>query len=146
MCYTVRMNITILSVGKTKSQHIAALEDEYVKRISGRFSCTRQYVKNEKELVGALASVRGVIVLMDEHGSLMTSREFASYLERQALGTQHLVFVIGDAAGFSEEVRAFDADVVALSEMTFPHEIARAMLCEQIYRAQTILDGHPYHK
>lgn len=140
------MQITILSIGKTKSAACAALEEEYAKRIVGRFSCTRLYVKNEKELLEQLNKHRGTVVLCDEHGSLMNSREFAEYLEGQSHATHHLLFVIGDAAGFSEQVRAVDSDILALSELTFPHEIARVLLLEQLYRAQTIVDGHPYHK
>ena len=140
------MRLTLLSIGKTKSQACAALEDEYAKRISGRFSFERNYVRNAKELVAALRQTKATVMLLDEHGSVSTSHEFAQQLERYSTQTNDLIFVIGDAEGFPDEVREFNADMMALSEMTFPHEIARVMLIEQIYRAQTILDGHPYHK
>lgn len=140
------MQITLLSIGKTKSQPCSELEDEYIKRIRGRFSCERVYVKNEKECLEHLHNHKGCIVLLDEHGSVMNSREFASFIDRTSQIHQHIVFVIGSAEGFPPAIRDIDADVIALSEMTFPHEIARVLLLEQLYRAQTIIEGHPYHK
>jgi len=140
------MNITLLSIGKTKNTHCAALEDEYAKRIGGRMQFSRRYVKNAKELLSILQKTAGTIVLLDENGSVMNSREFAAYVEKELHTIQDMTFVIGDAEGFPPEVRAINADMLALSEMTFPHELARVLFIEQLYRAQTILDGHPYHK
>ncbi len=140
------MHITLVSIGKTKSAPCATLEDEYAKRIAGRFDFERKYLRNEKEMVEHLAGTKASVILLDEHGSVSTSHEFAQQLERYATQTNDLVFVIGDAAGFPPEVRALDTDMMALSEMTFPHEIARVLFIEQLYRAQTILEGHPYHK
>lgn len=140
------MNITLLSIGKTQSSQLQALEEEYAKRIRGRFTFTRQYVKNEKELLAALNTTSARVILLDENGSVMNSREFAQYMESATQTGKDMVFVIGDAAGFPQQIRALNADMIAISEMTFPHEVARVLLIEQLYRAQTILDGHPYHK
>lgn len=144
------MKISILSIGKTKSAACAALEDEYRKRLSGWFRCEELYVKNKKEFVQRVQTFHGAsntsLLLLDEHGSLMTSREFAEFLERSTQTVKHLVFVIGDAQGFPDEVRELRVESIALSEMTFPHEIARVILMEQLYRAKTIVEGHPYHK
>lgn len=140
------MKITLLSIGKTKQKEYAVLEQEYAKRMSGRFQFTTHYVKNEKELLKAAQQLQGTIVLMDENGSTMNSREFAQFIDRSSRSSNHLTFIIGDAEGFSADMRALQADIIALSEMTYPHEMARVVLIEQIYRAQTILDGHPYHK
>lgn len=140
------MKFTLLSIGKTRSKACAELEDEYARRITGRFTVERTYVKNEKELLEALSKTKATIVVLDEHGSVMNSREFAQHLDALTRTTAHIIFVIGDAEGIPEALRAYDHDVMALSEMTFPHEVARVLLLEQLYRAKTILDGHPYHK
>lgn len=142
------MNITIASIGKTGEKNYAALEEAYLRRIHGRFTAQTHYVKSEKELLQFLQKVDGSIVLLDENGSVMNSREFAQYVDREIQQAQanHLIFIIGDAQGLSADLRALPADIVALSEMTFPHEMARVIVLEQLYRAQTILSGHPYHK
>jgi 23S rRNA (pseudouridine1915-N3)-methyltransferase len=140
------MQIIILSIGKTKDSSYERLEQEYLKRLRGRFQCTLNYVKNTKELLQTLEKSAGELVLLSEQGSVMNSREFAQHIDTLARRTNAVTFVVGDAAGFPEEIRQYEADMLALSEMTFPHEMARVILLEQLYRAQTILDGHPYHK
>ena len=87
-----------------------------------------------------------MVVLLDEHGRELTSREFAGYLERQAVsGRRRLVFVIGGPYGFSDAVRTRADGQLSLSRMTFSHEMVRLFFAEQIYRAMTILRGEPYH-
>lgn len=139
------MKITLLSVGKTRSKECATLEDEYAKRIRGRFEFVRQYVKNDKELIAAAEQAKGVI-LLDEHGKQLDSHDFSSYIESKGQQFGELTFVMGDAAGIPEELKGAVQERIGLSELTFPHEIARVMFCEQLYRAQTIIEGHPYHK
>ncbi|PIW36723.1 MAG: hypothetical protein COW24_04125 [Candidatus Kerfeldbacteria bacterium CG15_BIG_FIL_POST_REV_8_21_14_020_45_12] len=140
------MHITILSVGKTRSRELLTLEDEYAGRIRGRFTCNRTYLKNDKELMSAIIKTKGLVTLLDEHGSLMNSREFATYLDKKSSLTSDFTMVVGDAAGLPAAARDYATDIIALSEMTFPHELARVLLLEQIYRAQTLIEGHPYHK
>lgn len=139
------MKITLLSVGKTRSNECAALEDEYAKRIRGRFEFTRQYVKNDKELIAAVEHAKGVI-LLDEHGKQLNSHDFAEYVSKKGQQFGELTFVMGDAEGIPGELKDSVQERMGLSELTFPHEIARVMFCEQLYRAQTIIEGHPYHK
>ncbi len=140
------MHITILCAFSTRSRELLALEQEYSKRLHGRFQVLSRSVKNDKELLVELAKIKGHIVLLDEHGSVMNSREFAGYLDKITVSAQRLTFVIGGAEGLPVEARDFTTEIVALSELTFPHELAKVLLVEQIYRAQTILEGHPYHK
>lgn len=140
------MHITILSVGKTKSSEYLALEDEYAKRIRGRVLLTRSVVKQTEQLLEKLPTLTGAVILLDEHGSTCSSREFASTLTQWSLQYKECTFVVGAADGIPPEARAYATDILALSEMTFPHELARVLLIEQLYRAQTILDNHPYHK
>jgi 23S rRNA (pseudouridine1915-N3)-methyltransferase len=85
------------------------------------------------------------IIVMDEAGKEFTSREFAVFLEKQTSGGQELVFVIGGALGLDERVRTMARTTIALSKMTFVHEMARVILLEQIYRAGTITQGKTYH-
>ncbi len=139
------MRITILSIGKTKSAPLASLEEEYSRRLR-RFRVERTYVKNASEMIRVATTHAGEVVLLDEHGPTMTSREFASFLSRAETTTNHLLLIIGTDDGFPDELRNMNADLFALSELTFPHEIVRVLLLEQLYRSQTIIEGHPYHK
>jgi 23S rRNA (pseudouridine1915-N3)-methyltransferase len=145
--YWCSMQVTIISVGKTKSGACLELEEQYAERIRGRFSCTRVVVKNNAQLLEKLYALSGdTVILMDEHGSTMSSREFAAFMDQLSRAEKRCTFVIGGAEGIPEEARAVASDIVALSEMTFPHEVARVLLLEQLYRTQTIIEGHPYHK
>jgi 23S rRNA (pseudouridine1915-N3)-methyltransferase len=86
------------------------------------------------------------LVLLDSRGKQFTSEEFAHYLEeQQSRGSQLLMFAVGPADGFSNEARKQASLLLSLGKMTLPHELARVVLLEQLYRAFTILKGHPYH-
>lgn len=140
------MQIIIVSTGKTASTACRNLEDEYERRIRGRFSCRRQYLKNEKELRQYLQETPGVVILLEERGKQMNTPTFAQYIERLTRTAKVIIFVIGAAAGIPADIRVTYPSAVSLSPLTFPHELARVLLLEQLYRAQTLLDGHPYHK
>jgi 23S rRNA (pseudouridine1915-N3)-methyltransferase len=85
-------------------------------------------------------------VLLDSRGSTMDSRKFAAWLgARRDEGAQHLVFAVGPASGWSDEARGRARLLLSLGPMTLAHALARLVLAEQIYRALTILAGHPYH-
>lgn len=140
------MHITLLSVGKTKLQPIAALEEEYGKRITGRFSFSTKYLRSEKELILEVKNTSAYVIALDENGSTMNSHEFAQYIDKITQSYQEVIFVIGDTEGLPAELREYTKDILALSEMTFTHEFARAIFIEQLYRAKTIIEGHPYHK
>jgi 23S rRNA (pseudouridine1915-N3)-methyltransferase len=88
-----------------------------------------------------------VIVALDERGRTVTSPDFAAWIGRQQTeGAQNIAFVIGGADGLHESLRAEARLVLAFGQMTWPHMLARVMLMEQLYRAQQILAGHPYHR
>jgi 23S rRNA (pseudouridine1915-N3)-methyltransferase len=93
------------------------------------------------------ARTAAFIVLLDERGKAITSEAFAQWLgwERDA-GRQRIIFAIGPADGWSAESRKRVGLLLSLGPMTLAHELARVVLCEQIYRALTILAGHPYHR
>jgi 23S rRNA (pseudouridine1915-N3)-methyltransferase len=85
-------------------------------------------------------------MLLDGRGKEMTSEEFASFIEsEQSADVQQLIFAVGPADGFSQQARNRAHRLLSLGKMTLPHELARVVLLEQIYRAFTILKKHPYH-
>ena len=86
------------------------------------------------------------MVLLDEHGTEYTSRQFSSFIEKQShAGFKRLVFIVGGPYGFADSVKAVSKTSVSLSRMTFSHEMVRLFFAEQLYRAMTILRGEPYH-
>ena len=88
-----------------------------------------------------------MIVLLDERGRAMTSQQFAAWLGRERdEGRQRIVFAIGPADGWPAESKKHAGLLLSLGAMTMAHELARVVLCEQLYRALTILAGHPYHR
>lgn len=106
--------------------------------------------EQQKSLEGALLlkwlSATDQLILMDERGKEYTSRAFATMIaEKMHTVPGRLIFAIGGPYGFSQEVYARANGMISLSKMTFPHELARVILTEQIYRAMTILRGEPYH-
>ena len=87
-----------------------------------------------------------ILVLLDSHGRTMTSEAFAAWLgARRDAGAQHIVFAIGPASGWSDTARQNANLLLSLGPMTLAHALARLVLAEQLYRAFTILAGHPYH-
>jgi len=86
------------------------------------------------------------LILLDENGKEFNSRKFASYLEQfQLQSTKHLIFAVGGAYGFSEELKSKSQGKVSLSKMTFSHQLIRIIFLEQLYRAFTIINGEKYH-
>jgi len=104
----------------------------------------------QKELEGQMLidfiSPGDAMILLDEHGREYTSRQFSDAISRRmSSGLKRLVFVVGGPYGFSTSVYERADGKMSLSQMTFPHEMARLLIMEQIYRAMTILRGEPYH-
>lgn len=134
--------------GKDKHSGVQSLTAEYVQRIARYTPIDTKELGSEASLfkdVGA-AKTAPVLVLLDSRGKQMSSEEFAKFLDQhQQRGTQHFWFAVGGADGFSDEARKAAATELSLGKMTLPHELARVVLLEQLYRAFTILKGHPYH-
>jgi 23S rRNA (pseudouridine1915-N3)-methyltransferase len=156
------VNIKIAWVGKTKEPAIRSLTDEYLKRISRYVPVEGLALRDEAallEVCGRAAPAKGrksnrgksgtgksTLVLMDSRGKELSSEEFARFLgEYQDRNPLPLVFAVGAADGFSEAARSTSQHIFSLGRMTLAHELARVVLLEQIYRAFTILKGHPYH-
>ena len=155
------MNIKLIVVGKSESEHLRSWVEVYVKRLShytGFEIITLPDVKNAKNLsVGELKEREGEmilrqiekadkVVLLDEKGKEFSSMEFSKYLEKQMnASVRTLAFVVGGAFGFSPKVYEKIGERSAISRMTFSHQMIRLLVVEQIYRAFTILKGEPYH-
>ena len=155
------MNIELIAVGKTDSAAIGEVVADYVRRINHycRFSMTMlpdvrntrsisaaQQRAAEGEAILRQLTAGDFVALFDERGSEFRSMEFAAWMQkRMNSGIRRLVLVIGGPYGFSDAVYARADARVSLSKMTFSHQIVRALIAEQIYRAFTILNNEPYH-
>ena len=155
------MKIRLLTVGKTDKDWVKQGIDIYVSRLKHYIPFTINEIpelKNvsalskdqikvrEGELILKNVKPTDDVILMDEHGKEYTSVDFASILQRKiSLEGKDMVFVIGGAYGFSEEVYKRANSKISLSKMTFSHQMVRAIFTEQLYRAFTIMRGEPYH-
>ena len=144
------MKLKITWIGKTKDQSIQALTGEYLKRISRYAEVEGLALPDEaallklREKVGARPA--HALVLFDSRGKQLSSEEFAQFLKNHLdRNPQPLALAIGPADGFQESSRKSATALLSLGKMTLPHELARVVLLEQVYRAFTILKGHPYH-
>jgi 23S rRNA (pseudouridine1915-N3)-methyltransferase len=144
------VKLKIAWIGKTKDSAIQSLSNEYLQRIA-RYTDVEHLVLPDESALLKLRAKAGshpahVIVLLDARGKQLSSEEFAQFLQsHQDRNPQPLVLAIGPANGFTDEARKSASTVLSLGKMTLPHELARVILLEQVYRAFTILKGHPYH-
>jgi len=140
------MKIKVAWIGKTKEPAIEVLTNEYLKRISRYADVAGLSLKDESAILSlANGKERHKLVLLDSRGKQLSSEELAQFLEREQLNAIPLVFAIGGSDGFSEQARRHAGFTLSLGKMTLPHELARVVLIEQLYRAFTILKRHPYH-
>ena len=152
--------LTITAVGKLKAREWKAAQAEYLKRLQRYTNVKLVEVKDavgkgqpdavamQKEGVALLKTAESSrrIILLTEFGKEMDSPELARWLRREIEMYGRVAFLIGGPLGFSDEVKAAAHEQIALSRLTFPHEIARILLLEQLYRAFTILNNEQYHK
>ena len=144
------MKLKIGWIGKTKNASISALTNEYLKRIA-RYADVEGIALPDEAALLKLRERSGIrpahtLVLLDPLGKQLSSVEFAQFLQKQQDNNpQPLVLAIGPADGFSREARESASTILSLGKMTLAHELARVVLLEQVYRAFTILKGHPYH-
>jgi 23S rRNA (pseudouridine1915-N3)-methyltransferase len=144
------VKIKVAWVGKTKDPAIQALTAEYLKRISFYADVEGMAFSSEEALLKASqksgSRTTYSVVLLDARGKELTSEEFAGFIEtHQNRNPQPLLFAIGGANGFGPGPHRSAYFVLSLGKMTLAHELARVVLLEQLYRAFTILKGHPYH-
>jgi 23S rRNA (pseudouridine1915-N3)-methyltransferase len=143
------MKIKVIWIGKSKEPAIQSLTDDYLKRIS-RYAEVAGLVLKDEAAVLALARgerqrERHKLILLDSRGKQLSSEELAEFLDREQMQALPMLFAIGGADGFSEDAHRQAGLVLSLGRMTLPHELARVVLLEQLYRAFTILKNHPYH-
>jgi 23S rRNA (pseudouridine1915-N3)-methyltransferase len=157
------VKIKITWIGKTKEPAIQSLTDEYLKRISRYVQVEGLALRDEAALLqlcgraapakasktssaGKMSAGKSTLVLMDSRGKQFSSEEFAHFLgDYQERNPLPLVFAVGPADGFSAAARGAAQHTISLGRITLAHELARVVLLEQVYRAFTILKGHPYH-
>lgn len=152
------MRITLVAVGALKAGPERALADKYLARITA-WPVTEREVeekrplkgaalrKREGELILAACPAGARLVALDERGKTLNSADFAARLGGWSDdGDANVAFAIGGADGLDDAVRARADLLLAFGAMTLPHLLVRGVLLEQIYRAQTILAGHPYHR
>jgi 23S rRNA (pseudouridine1915-N3)-methyltransferase len=152
--------ITVVAVGKIRTPYWQEAQRDYAGRLTrytafdlietkdvvGRGRPDEAAMQKEGELLLAGASPVNRLILLSAEGQSFSSPGLARFVQKQIELYSHLGFLIGGPLGFSDDVRAAAHDTLSLSPMTFPHELARVMLLEQLYRAFTILRGEPYHK
>ena len=154
------MRCIVAAVGKPRDRHLAAAIDEYetraarywpldvveVREASGRGVSAADAQAREGARLLERVAPGALVVACDERGDRLTSTQFATLLSSARDRAQDVTFVIGGAYGLSDDVRARAARLIQLAPWTLPHEMARLVLAEQLYRAGTIVRGEPYHK
>ena len=153
-------HITVVAVGKIRKRHWKIAQEDYILRIKrytdfalieikdsvgrGKSDDVAKQKEGELLLKAAQSSVRKIA--LTEAGRPMSSLRLAQYLQRQVRLYGRVTFLIGGPVGFSDDVLVECDEQISLSPMTFPHEMARVILLEQIYRACTIINNEQYHK
>ncbi len=159
------MKITILAVGKLKEKYFEDAVFEYKKRLSRYCKLEITEVADEKTSENASAKEAGIILLKEGirlkkyiksnayvialaiNGKQMPSEKFADKIKKLGIeGTSHIIFIIGGSTGLSSEILEIADEKISFSAMTFPHQLMRVILLEQVYRAYKIINGEPYHK
>ena len=151
------MRLWLAAVGKLRAGPLHELYAEYAKRIVPAVQLKEVEVRQrlpeaalahrEGELLLAAVPPASMVVVLDERGTELPSADFAARIAGwRESGVPDLAFLIGGASGHGDTVRARASFLLSLGRMTWPHMLARVMLAEQIYRAQQILAGHPYHR
>lgn len=139
------MEIILLVVGETQVPYAKAGLVDFAKRL-GHYTKFRVEAVRDRAAQRAAMKPGDVLVLLDERGTMLTSVAFASRLQKwMNQGPKRLVFAVGDAYGFDAEFRDQAQFELALSPMTFPHDLVRVLFAEQLYRAFAILRNEPYH-
>jgi len=159
------MNITIICVGKIKEKYLKSAIDEYTKRLSrycklniveladektpDNASEKEELLIKEKEGESILKNIKDnmFVIALDLKGKMLSSEELSNYIKDLGIrGESNIAFVIGGSLGISKAVLERANYKLCFSKMTFPHQLFRVMLLEQVYRGFRIISGEPYHK
>lgn len=155
------MKALILGIGKTDESYIQTGCDIYLKRLKHYVKTNTHFIPDLKKIANISSDERckregdlllkqieptDLVILLDEKGKDYTSRKFSQFFQKQMnTGAKRIVFVIGGAFGFSDDMYNRANQQLSISKMTFSHQMIRLFLLEQIYRACTILNNEPYH-
>jgi 23S rRNA (pseudouridine1915-N3)-methyltransferase len=150
------MHTLILATGTTREAHLLTLEAEYLGRFPVKLRPEVRELSEGKTAAQTIATQLAAlaaapkpsfIIALDERGELLTSPAWAAKLAKVAQeGAKSCVFIIGGADGLASQVRAAAHTCWGLGRLTFPHQLVRGLLAEQLYRAHTLNTGHPYHR
>lgn len=159
------MRVTLFAVGRLKAGPEQELSARYLDRFAkagaaigldfarvhevgeSRASSSDARKREEAEMLRKIVPEGGLLVLLDERGKHLDSEQFARLLEQfKDSGKRDLVFAIGGADGLDPSLASESSAVICLGKLTWPHQLVRILIAEQLYRAVTILSGHPYHR
>ena len=153
------MNIKLIYISKNKSNNIESLVNNYEKKINhfinyqsiglknkNQFSEKKLNQKSDSDLILKNINADDMVILIDENGKEYSTNEFSKFISNRIMDrTKNLIFIIGGAYGFSNELKELFKMKISLSKLTFSHDMARLFFCEQLYRALTIVNNIPYH-
>jgi 23S rRNA (pseudouridine1915-N3)-methyltransferase len=156
------MKIVIASVAQKVPYWVVDGWEEYIKRLPSDWSIELRDIKPEPRTLGktpaqmmlaesqrieqAISQTSGIRIALDEHGQTLTTKQFSQVLSSQEAEAQTIVLIIGGPDGLDPTFKSKCHRLIRISSMTLPHALVRVVLAEQIYRAWTILAGHPYHR
>jgi len=156
-----KMKIVLVVVGKTNEKYLTEGISDYQKRLNhytnfeiveisniknAKNFSEKELIKKEGEMILKQINTSDYLVLLDDKGNVFSSPSFAEKLQQWMIsGKKRLVFVVGGAYGFSQEVYNRGNEKLSLSKMTFSHQMVRLFFVEQLYRGYTILNNEPYH-
>ena len=144
------MKIKLIIISKNDSKAAEELFSDYTKRLRHytSFDVIRLKPSGLREEAGMILSKTEKsddLILLDETGKEFSSRQFAEFLNRKRNASKNICFVIGSAYGFDEELKKNATQMISLSKMTLPHQLAKVIFIEQLYRSFTILKNEKYH-
>jgi 23S rRNA (pseudouridine1915-N3)-methyltransferase len=155
------MRVRVLAIGSRMPRWVEEAVDDYTKRLGPKLKVTLTEIPAGPRAAGRetsravaieserlLAALRAdeYVVALDERGKQLSTRELADWLHQRMQDGRDLAFVIGGPDGLAADVLARSQLKLSLSRLTFPHALVRVVLAEQLYRAHTVLAGHPYHR
>ena len=144
------MKLTFIFLGKKKLESYDLLMNKYCKRISSFINSEVLFINEKNNLklekkISNLIKAQDLLIVLDEHGTLMNSKEYALFLNNKMKQVNTIFFLVGASYGLPSNIINQANFTISLSKMTLPHLMARLVLVEQTYRALTILNNHPYH-
>ena len=148
--------IKIICLGSIKENYLKEAIKEYTKRLSKYTKLeivelkdekdTSNPLKKEKEKIFKHITDKDNIVILDINGKQLTSEEFSEFINKELLNNSNITFIIGSSTGLDNEIKELSNKRISFSKLTFPHQLFRVILLEQIYRSFKILNNESYHK